>query len=98
MLATGVRSSLQVRDQQGAPHMDEWIGVKDAAEVLDVSVSTVLRSFKDQETADRQWGPGNWRRKPLTPRREMQVRRSRAEELAAQAIGYLGEDDANEAL
>lgn len=78
MLTMKTRPSLHT---QGAP-VDEWISPKDAAGILDVSVSTVLRSLKDPDSADEWWGVGNWRRKPLTARRDMQVRHARALEIA----------------
>lgn len=61
----------------------EWISPDDAAKILGVSRSTVYRSLQDPARASRWWGDGNWRRKPLTDRREHQVRRTRVEELAA---------------
>lgn len=60
-----------------------WISPEEAAKILQgVSRTTVWRSLQDRERADRWWGPGNWRRKPLTDRAEYQVRRTRVLELA----------------
>lgn len=62
--------------------MDEWVSVRDAALALGVSESTVYRSLVDPgdkdspAVADAHWGPGNWRRKPLTKRGDLQLRRS----------------------
>lgn len=61
----------------------EWVGVRQAAKILGVSDSLVYRSLLDAEKADRWWGPGNWRVKPLSERGDLQVRESRAQELAA---------------
>lgn len=55
---------------------DEWVSTPEAARLLGVSESTVYRSLADPETADAEWGPGNWRRKPLVRRPIFQVRRS----------------------
>lgn len=58
---------------------DEWISTAQAAEILGVSESTVYRSLA--EDADPHpndvYGPDGYRRKPLTRRRIMQIRRSR---------------------
>lgn len=74
----------------------EWISPDDAAKILGVSRSTVYRSLQDPDRANRWWGDGNWRRKPLTDRREHQVRRTRVLELAAsgQPIAELGDESA----
>lgn len=71
----------------------EWISPDDAAKILGVSRSTVYRSLQDPDRASRWWGPRNWRRKPLTDRREHQVRRARVEELAASGNPLAEPDD-----
>jgi len=60
----------------------EWISHRQAAKILGVSESLVYRSLATPERADRWWGPGNWRIKPLSERGDRQVRASRAHELA----------------
>lgn len=77
----------QVPKAAPAKQQRTWISVGEAAAILGavnprVSRSTVYRSLQDPDRANRWWGTGNWRRKPLTDRREIQVRRSRAGELA----------------
>jgi len=59
--------------------VDDWIGLRDAAGILGVSVATVYRSVLNDADADAEWGPGNWRRKPLIRRREIQLRRDAVE-------------------
>ena len=63
--------------------MNEWISIREAAALLEVSESTVYRSLADPAAADREWGVGNWRQKPLSRRGDFQVRRARAQQLAA---------------
>ena len=66
-----------------------WISPEQAAKILgDVSRSTVYRSLVDAVRADQWWGPGNWRRKPLTGRREYQLRRTRVIELADSGLPF----------
>jgi transposase len=55
---------------------DGWVSTPEIARLLGVSESTVYRSLADPETADREWGAGNWRRKPLLRRAVFQVKRS----------------------
>ena len=74
--------TLSARPSPQGAAVDEWISPKEAAGILGVSVSTVLRSLKDTASADEWWGVGNWRRKPLTARRDMQVLHARAVEIA----------------
>lgn len=59
----------------------EWISPDEAARIIGVSRSTVYRSLQP-ERADVEWGPGNWRKKPLSQRGDLQVLRSRAHEIA----------------
>lgn len=73
--------------------MSEWISIREAAAILEVSDSTVYRSLTDPAEADRYWGRGNWRVKPLSRRGDLQVRRKRAEELAAGTPGHGGTAD-----
>lgn len=63
----------------------DWISLKEAAGILGVSESTVLRTVKDPQEAAETWGDENvgWRLKPLMRRRIFQVSRKRAEEIAA---------------
>ncbi len=58
---------------------EDWISTREAADILDVSEATVYRSVKTPEVADREWGTGNWRRKPLLQRPRYQLRRSAVE-------------------
>ncbi len=55
---------------------DQWMSTREAAAALGVSESTVYRSLTDPADADREWGAGNWRRKPVARRTIYQVRRS----------------------
>lgn len=59
----------------------EWISPEEASKIFGgvPSRSTVYRSLQDPERANRWWGPGNWRVRPLTDRRE--IRRTRVLEL-----------------
>lgn len=59
--------------------MAEWLSTKESATLLEVSESTMLRVLSDAATADAEFGPGNWRLKPLSRRRIYQVRRSAVE-------------------
>lgn len=61
--------------------MSEWLSLKAAALKLGVSESTVYRIVKEPETADTEYGPGNWRRRPNTRRVIYQLRASRVDEL-----------------
>jgi predicted DNA-binding transcriptional regulator AlpA len=65
----------------------EWIGTKEAAEIIGVSESTIYRSFAEgaEPPPDQVYGRGNWRQKPLMRRRIMQIRRSRAIEMSIEA-------------
>lgn len=57
---------------------DDWLGVREIAEVLEVPVRTVQRSFADPAIRGRWWvvdGEPVWRTKPLTRRTEYQARR-----------------------
>lgn len=58
--------------------MGEWIGVTEAAELLDVAVRTVQRSLGDEARRTREWGPEGegWRYKPLAERTIYQLRRT----------------------
>ncbi|MGW5556831.1 hypothetical protein ACWER9_06365 [Micromonospora sp. NPDC003944] len=58
-----------------------WVSPAEAAELLEVSPRTVLRSLQDDEQRAHEWGPEGtgWRYKPLTPRGQRtyyQLRRS----------------------
>jgi hypothetical protein len=72
----------------------EWISPEEASKIFggNPSRSTVYRSLQDPDRANRWWGPGNWRVRPLTERRE--VRRARVVELAAsgESLGDAGGD------
>lgn len=61
----------------------EWLSTQEAAELLEVSERTVLRSLETPEEANRWWGQTGWREKPLSRRRIVQVRRSVAEAMGA---------------
>lgn len=58
--------------------MAEWLSVREAAVLLEVSESTVYRSLTDEDTRTAEWGAEGkgWRYKPLAQRRIFQVRRS----------------------
>ncbi len=62
----------------------EWISTPEIAKILEVSERAVYASLADRETADKVWGPGNWRIKPLSRRRIPQVRREVAVRKAAE--------------
>jgi len=64
--------------------VSEWVSVTEAAEILGVSRSTVLRSLQDPQRRAVAWGAegDGWRRKPLSPRGDYQLRRSRVLEKA----------------
>lgn len=61
----------------------EWLGTKQAADRLEVSERTVLRSLATPAEANRWWGETGWREKPLSRRRILQVRRSAVEAMAS---------------
>lgn len=63
----------------------DWISLEEAAGILGVSKSTVLRTVQDPQEAAERWGEENvaWRVKPLVRRKIFQVSRKRAEEIAA---------------
>jgi hypothetical protein len=65
---------------------DEWLSTAQAAAVLGVSRSTVLRSLQDETRRAKWWGAQGegWRYRPLSDETEpiYQVRRSWAEKLA----------------
>jgi hypothetical protein len=88
-----VRSSGGAHQQAKELHVDEWIGPKEIAALLAISTRSINRSFETVETANQKWGEGNWRRKPLSERKEMQVRATRVRKMAADAIGNLGDDE-----
>lgn len=62
--------------------MAEWLSTKETAALLEVSESTILRSFVTPEAANEMWGGrDNWRRKPVVRRTIWQVRRTRVEKM-----------------
>jgi hypothetical protein len=65
--------------------MADWLGTKEIATLLDVSESTVWRSFVTPEAADEMWGKDNWRRKPIVRRTIWQVRKDRIEKMRHEA-------------
>lgn len=58
--------------------MGEWIGLTEAAQILEVTTRTVQRSLSDPDRRTREWGAENegWRHKPLAERTIYQLRRS----------------------
>ncbi|MBX7264904.1 hypothetical protein KIF24_01780 [Micromonospora sp. Llam7] len=58
--------------------MSEWMTVREAAQVLEVSARTVQRSLADPEQRAREWGDEGqgWRTKPLSTRGVYQLRRA----------------------
>lgn len=62
--------------------MPEWLSTKEVADALEVSESTVFRSFASPAIADARWGPSGWREKPLSARKIYQVRESVVRSLA----------------
>lgn len=58
--------------------MAEWLSLEEAADILEVSKSTVYRSLTDEGRRAAEWGAEGegWRHKPLARRKEFQVRRS----------------------
>lgn len=57
--------------------MSEWVSLRDAAKRLPVSEATLLRRIQEgDESADRYFGKGNWRRRPLLKRPIYQLRAS----------------------
>lgn len=64
--------------------MSDWISGMEAARIIGVSRSTVLRSLSDEADRAEQWGEENvgWRFKPLSRRGAYQVSRARAEQIA----------------
>lgn len=79
---TDVRSCLATTLWQAGVDVAEWLSTKETADALEVSESTVFRSFATPETADRRWGSGGWREKPLSERKIYQVRESVVLEMA----------------
>lgn len=71
-----------MRDEVDVPE-SEWMSLKQAADRLEVSERTVLRSLATAAEANRWWGETGWREKPLSRRRILQVRRSAVEALLA---------------
>lgn len=57
--------------------MAQWLSVREAARILGVSPNTVLRSLRDDARRQAEWGAEGegWRRKPLSVRGELQLRR-----------------------
>jgi hypothetical protein len=60
---------------------DEWLGPAAAAEIMQVSSRTVLRSLVEERRA-RTWNPEDWRIRPLSDPPAYQVRRSAARSVA----------------
>lgn len=60
------------------PEANEWVSASDAARILGLHANTVRRSLADDEMRTHEWGAQGqgWRYKPLTRRREIQLRRS----------------------
>lgn len=80
---TDVRSCLATMYWQAGVDVAEWLSTKETADALEVSESTVFRSFANAETADRRWGSDGWREKPLSERRIYQIRESVVREMAS---------------
>lgn len=57
---------------------EEWLTGPQAAKLLDVSRSTMLRTLSNPETREREWGSegDGWRYKPLSTRGVIQVSRA----------------------
>lgn len=68
--------------------MGEWMSIREAAVVLEVSASTVLRSLTNDERRTREWGAAGegWRIKPLSDRGDYQLRRSWVERKAGGVV------------
>lgn len=64
--------------------MGDWISGAEAAGIIGVSRSTILRSLTDAPWRAQWWGDEGkgWRSKPLSRRVIYQVSRARAEEIA----------------
>jgi hypothetical protein len=62
----------------------DWISGAEAADIIGVSRSTVLRSLQDEIERSTRWGAENvgWRFKPMSRRGVFQVSRKRAVEIA----------------
>lgn len=61
------------------------MSVAEAAEALEVSPRTVLRSLQDEDRRAEEWGAEGegWRHKPLSQRGIYQLRRTKVEAMAA---------------
>lgn len=79
---TDVRSCLPKTNWQAGADVPEWLSTKEVADALEVSESTVFRSFASPAIADARWGPDGWREKPLSVRKVYQVRESVVRRLA----------------
>lgn len=67
--------------------MGEWMSIREAAALLEVSASTVLRSLSNEARRAKEWGAEGegWRVKPLSERGDYQLRRSWVERKAGRA-------------
>jgi len=76
--AQGVGSSRHARGRVPPVSGEEWLTGPQAARLLDVSRSTMLRTLKDPDARRREWGEEGegWRYKPLSTRGVIQVSRA----------------------
>lgn len=72
--------------------MTEWVGRREAAEILGVSESSVYRSLSNPAVRQEMWGTEGegWRFKPLSTRGVIQVSRARALQLAGEPNARVG--------
>jgi hypothetical protein len=83
--ARDVGSCLESTHRGQELDVGEWMSIREAATLLEISASTVLRSLTNETRRAKEWGTEGegWRIKPLSERGDYQLRRSWVERKAS---------------